>query len=88
MLDPMRLGTLDGSLLEKIETAIRAVVPDGQISVSGGGGHFTIEVTAEVFRDKSAVQSQRMVYGAIKHLMAGDSAPVHAIDKLVTRVPG
>jgi hypothetical protein len=26
-----------------------------------------------------------LVYAAITHLMAGDVAPVHAIDKLVTR---
>ncbi|MFZ6184907.1 hypothetical protein [Nannocystis pusilla] len=30
---------------------------------------------------------QRLVYGAIAHLMAGDMAPVHAVDSLRTIVP-
>jgi acid stress-induced BolA-like protein IbaG/YrbA len=83
----MRLTTLNDNLLTQIEDAIRAAIPDGTISVTGGGGHFSIEVTSAVFVGKNAVQSQRLVYGAIKHLMAGDQAPVHAIDKLLTRVP-
>jgi len=33
------------------------------------------------------LESQRMVYGAIAHLMKGDLAPVHAVDRLQTRVP-
>lgn len=87
MLAFMRLGTLDDNLVTQIETAIRQVIPDGMIQVTGGGGHFSIEVTSPIFQGKNAVQSQRLVYGAIKHLMAGDKAPVHAIDKLVTRAP-
>lgn len=83
----MRLTTLQDNLPKQIEEAIQRVIPDGQISVTGGGGHFSIEVTSDAFRGKNAVQSQRLVYGAIKHLMAGDKAPVHAVDKLVTRVP-
>jgi acid stress-induced BolA-like protein IbaG/YrbA len=83
----MRLTTLNDNLLTQIEDAVRAAIPDGTIAVTGGGGHFSIEVTSAVFAGKNAVQSQRLVYAAIKHLMAGDQAPVHAIDKLVTRVP-
>lgn len=84
----MRLTTLNDNLLTQIESAIRAAIPDGQVAVTGGGGHFSIEVVSTVFQGKTAVASQRLVYGAIKHLMAGDQAPVHAIDKLVARVPG
>jgi acid stress-induced BolA-like protein IbaG/YrbA len=87
MLRRMRLGTLDGNLVTQIEDAIRQAIPDGNVQVTGGGGHFSIEVTSSVFSGKNPVQSQRLVYGAIKHLMAGDKAPVHAIDKLTTRVP-
>jgi hypothetical protein len=32
------------------------------------------------------VQQQR-VYAAIAHLMKGDAAPVHAIDRLLTELP-
>ncbi len=54
--------------------------------VSGGGGHFSIEVTSSVFAGKNRVESQRLVYGAIAHLMKGDLAPVHAVDTLRTHV--
>ncbi|MFN8642351.1 MAG: hypothetical protein U0802_12110 [Candidatus Binatia bacterium] len=40
-----------------------------------------------MFAAKSRVQQQQLVYGAIRQLMAGDAAPVHAIDRLTTRVP-
>jgi len=33
------------------------------------------------------LQQQQLVYGAISHLMTGDAAPVHAIDRLLTLVP-
>lgn len=83
----MRLGTLDGNLIERIEATIRSAIPDGQVSVTGGGGHFTIDVISPIFAGKSPVESQRLVYGAIKELMSGANAPVHAIDKLTTRAP-
>jgi hypothetical protein len=36
---------------------------------------------------KRIIQKHRLVLSAIKDLMDGDSAPVHAIDKLVCEVP-
>jgi acid stress-induced BolA-like protein IbaG/YrbA len=50
-------------------------------------GHFEILVESSVFADKSRVAQQQLVYGAIAHLMSGDPAPVHAIDRLRTLVP-
>jgi acid stress-induced BolA-like protein IbaG/YrbA len=47
-------------------------------------GHFEIRVTSEVFAGKNRVQQQQLVYAAIAHLMKGDPAPVHAIDRLQT----
>ena len=35
----------------------------------------------------SRVKQQQLVYGAIAPLMRGDDAPVHAIDRMVTRTP-
>lgn len=73
---------------EAIRTAILKQIPDASVVVdAGGGGHFTIEVVSPVFSGKSMVESQRLVYGAIAHLMKGDGAPVHAIDKLTTKTP-
>jgi acid stress-induced BolA-like protein IbaG/YrbA len=71
---------------DQIRTAILEKIPDGNVVVEGGsGGHFTIAVTSPVFAGKSMVESQRLVYGAIAHLMKGDGAPVHAVDKLTTK---
>lgn len=73
-----------GDIHDAIRTAIEAAIPDATVMVGGGGGHFTIDVTAAAFAGKSMLQSQRLVYAAIAHLMKGDRAPVHAVDTLRT----
>ncbi len=75
-----------GSVTDAIREAIVAAIADADVVVAGGGGHFTIEVTSKEFAGKNRVESQRMVYKAIAHLMAGDLAPVHAVDSLRTHV--
>jgi stress-induced morphogen len=71
-----------------LKEAIEAAIPNSQVTVNtGGAGHFEVQVTADVFRGKTRVAQQRMVYSAISHLMAGDTAPVHAIDKMDIRLP-
>jgi acid stress-induced BolA-like protein IbaG/YrbA len=73
---------------QAIVTAILEKIPDASVVVdAGSGGHFTIQVVSPVFSGKSMVESQRLVYGAIGHLMKGDGAPVHAVDKLTTKTP-
>jgi acid stress-induced BolA-like protein IbaG/YrbA len=79
--------TFQGDVTEAIRTAIEAAVPDAKALVSGGGGHFNIVVTSPVFAGKSMLESQRLVYAAITHLMKGDTAPVHAVDSLRTTTP-
>ncbi len=81
------LNTLQPSIPEAIKNAILQAIPDAAVEVQGSGGHFTIEVVSPVFAGKSMLQSQRLVLGSIKELMAGDAAPVHAVDSLKTRVP-
>ena len=73
-----------GSITDAIRVSIEEAIDDATVVVSGGGGHFTIEVTAKVFEGKNMLQSQRLVYSAIAHLMKGDAAPVHAVDSLKT----
>jgi stress-induced morphogen len=71
-----------------LRDAIAAALPDAQVRVAPNSpGHFEIEVVSPVFAGKSMVKQQQLVYGAIKELMAGDGAPVHAIDRLRTRTP-
>ncbi len=72
---------------EAIRAAIAARIPGAEIEVTGEGGHFTIGVVSAVFSGKSMLESQRLVYAAIAHLMKGDDAPVHAVDTLRTRAP-
>ena len=75
-------------VLAAIRTAILDKIPDASVQVEpGSGGHYTIAVVSPVFAGKNMVESQRLVYGAIAHLMKGDGAPVHAIDKLTTKTP-
>jgi len=73
-----------GNVVDAIRTAIEEALPGSRAEVSGGGGHFNIVVTSAVFAGKGMLESQRLVYGAITHLMKGDLAPVHAVDSLRT----
>ena len=74
-------------IADSIRQAVLSQIVDAKVSVEGGGGHYTIAVVSKVFAGKNMLDSQRLVYRAIAHLMAGDSPPVHAVDSLVTRVP-
>ena len=76
-----------GSVIDAVREAIEREVPDSRADVNGGGGHYTIEVTSPVFAGKNTLQSQRLVYSAIAHLMTGNMAPVHAVDNLKTLTP-
>lgn len=75
-----------GDVVAAIRDAIHAKLPGSRAEVEGGGGHYTIVVTSREFEGKSMLASQRLVYAAIAHLMAGDRAPVHAVDTLKTKV--
>lgn len=79
--------TFQGDIIEAIRKAIEESLPDSRAEVSGGGGHFNIVVISPVFAGKALLESQRLVYTAITHLMKGDMAPVHAVDSLVTKTP-
>ena len=74
-------------MIEQIEKAVRAALPEGSMVTVGanGRGHFTIEAISPAFAGLSRLEQQRLVYAAIAPLMAGNEAPVHAIDKLVTK---
>jgi stress-induced morphogen len=71
-----------------LHDAIATALPDAQVRAAANSpGHFELEVVSSAFAGKSMVQQQQLVYGAIKDLMAGDGAPVHAIDRLRTKTP-
>ncbi len=74
------------SILDQLRTSIETAIPGAVVQVSGGGGHYTLDVTSEAFEGKNRVQAQRLVLSSIAHLMKGDAAPVHAVDSLTTHV--
>jgi acid stress-induced BolA-like protein IbaG/YrbA len=76
-----------GSIPDAISAAIRERLPDATVEVAGGGGHFRIAVVSTGFEGKGLLERQRLVLSSIKHLLAGDRAPVHAVDSLETRTP-
>ena len=76
-----------GSVEEAIRTAVVERLPDAVIQVSGGGGPYTIDVVSTGVAGTSVLERQRLVLSAIKHLINGDRAPVHAVDSLTTRTP-
>jgi acid stress-induced BolA-like protein IbaG/YrbA len=73
-----------GDLRKAIETALEGA----QVEVEAqGAGHFVVRVVSAAFEGKNPVQCQQLVYGAIAPFMSGDTAPVHAIDRMETRTP-
>ncbi|HSP97643.1 MAG TPA: BolA family protein [Candidatus Dormibacteraeota bacterium] len=85
---PLPIMNSADDLCAALRAAVLAVIPDAQVTATANSpGHFELEVVSPIFAGKSMVQQQQLVYGAIKTLMAGDAAPVHAIDRLKTRVP-
>jgi acid stress-induced BolA-like protein IbaG/YrbA len=76
-----------GSIPDAITAGIKARLPDAIVQVSGGGGHYTIDVVSTAFAGKSMLENQRLVLASIKHLINGERPPVHAVDSLTTRAP-
>lgn len=72
---------------DEVKKAIEDAIPGAVATVTGGGGHFEIDVVSDVFSGKRILEQQRLVYSAIASLMAGDAAPVHAVDRMVCRTP-
>lgn len=71
----------------RIEELILEALPGSDVSVQGMGGHFEIRVVSSAFEGKNTLAKQRLVLNAIKSLMQGDSAPVHAVDRIEALVP-
>ena len=76
-----------GDVRAAIKTSVEGAIAGATAEVSGGGGHFEIVVTSTAFAGQSLLAKQRMVLSAIAHLMKGEDAPVHAVDKIETKTP-
>lgn len=76
------------TIATQLHEAIAAKLPGSTVEVTiGSPGHYSIAVVSDAFAGKTPLAKQRLVYSAIAHLMGGDDAPVHAIDRLTTQVP-
>ncbi|MBW2733468.1 MAG: BolA/IbaG family iron-sulfur metabolism protein [Deltaproteobacteria bacterium] len=77
------------STLDDIRQAIEAAIDGSEVDAQpgAGAGHFTLSVKSSAFAGKPMLEAHRMVYSAIAHLMEGERAPVHAIDRLRTLAP-
>jgi acid stress-induced BolA-like protein IbaG/YrbA len=81
-------GSPSQNIVQQLRSAIEEAVECRELSVEPGSpGHFSIRVASESFADLNRVKQQQLVYGAIAHLMNGDAAPVHAIDRLECITP-
>ena len=66
----------------EIERLILATFPEAQVKIddlAGDGNHYRATVVAEAFRGKNRVQQQRMVNEALKNILQGADAPLHAL---------
>jgi acid stress-induced BolA-like protein IbaG/YrbA len=72
----------------ELRRRIESALPGARVEVTPESpGHFSLDVAFEAFAGLPRVRQQQAVYAAIRELMAGDAAPVHAIDRMVTRTP-
>jgi len=79
-------GATGEQVCAAVKTALEETIAGSKAVVRmGSPGHFEIEVVGAAFAGKNRLESQRLVLSSIKHLMAGASAPVHAVDRMVTR---
>jgi stress-induced morphogen len=74
-----------GDVLAAIREALESKIEGARATVTGGGGHYSIEIASAAFAGKNMLASHRMVLQAIAHLMSGPMPPVHAVDSIKTR---
>ncbi|MEM9061857.1 MAG: BolA family transcriptional regulator [Pseudomonadota bacterium] len=73
----------------EIERLILATFPDAKVEIrdlAGDDNHWAATVIDESFRGKNRVQQQRMVNAALKDILEGPDAPLHAL-ALTTSAP-
>jgi len=49
-----------GSIEDAITASVQQRIPDAVVAVSGGGGHYRIDVVSAVFAGKSMLENQRL----------------------------
>ena len=75
----------DTEICAQARQSILEKIPGSEVQVDGGGGHFTVDVKSSEFGGLNTLKRQQLVYSCIAHLMKGDGAPIHAVDRMITR---
>lgn len=73
----------------EIEKLILETFPEARVQIqdlAGDGNHYAATVVDESFRGKNRIQQQRMVNAALKDILQGHNAPLHAL-ALTTSAP-
>lgn len=83
----LRINRPPAETATRIEELIQEALPGSEVAAQGMGGHFEIRVVSEAFEGKNTLGKQRLVLNAIKSLMQGQDAPVHAVDRIETLTP-
>jgi len=68
----------------EIEAAIRAALPDAEVTITdlaGDGDHYAATVVSDAFKGKTRVQQHKMVYDALAGRMGGQ---LHALSLQTT----
>lgn len=74
-------------LSDEIKQHIKTAIPDADVEVKlASDRHYEISVTSASFKSLTQVKRHQKVYGAISDFMLGDNAPIHAIDRMDTKV--
>ena len=83
---PLQISPPPQEIVPRIRSAVQTAIPGAQVDVVANGNHFELRVVSPAFAGKRTLERQRMVLSSLRELMSGDHAPVHAIDRLQTRV--
>ncbi len=74
---------LTSDLSSEIKKRIEESIENSQAKViCGGNKHYSLTVVSDSFNGLTQVKQHQLVYAAIKDLMAGNDAPIHAIDQM------
>ncbi|MFK5949434.1 MAG: BolA/IbaG family iron-sulfur metabolism protein [Methylococcales bacterium] len=74
---------ISSDISSEIKQRIEHAIAGSQVNVvCGGNKHYSLTVFSACFDGISQVKQHQRVYAAIKDLMAGNDAPIHAIDKI------
>lgn len=70
---------------EQVKALIEAGLPNAEVAVAGGGGHYQLRVVSEEFSGLMTVKRQQKIYSFLnEHIARGD---LHAVDEMKLYTP-